>query len=129
MDTRYREPLSLSVCRRRLASKTWQSQNSRPDLSQASSMKEIVPNPPIALATSRTTFPWPPAPHNTKSLISPRLGRPSQELRHRGMARLADTLSPKHLQHRQPQNPGVQPQAPMIDIPHVQLKLLFPRKA
>src|ERR1035438_3389615 len=92
-------------------------------------MKEIVSNPPIALATSRTTFPCPLAPHNTKSSISPRLGWAAHELRHRGMARLADALSPQHLQHRLPENLDVQPQAPMIHVPHVQLKLLFPCKA
>src|ERR1035437_914413 len=92
-------------------------------------MKEIVLNPPIALATSRTTFPCPLAPHNTKSPISPRLGWAPHELRHCGVARLADSISPKHLQHRHPENLGIQPKAPMIHVPHVQLKLLFPGKA
>src|ERR1019366_4647738 len=92
-------------------------------------MKEIVLNPPIALATSRTTFPCPLAPHHTKSPISPQLGWAPLELRHRGMARLADSLSPQHLQHRHPQNLGIQPQAPMIHVPHVQLKFLFPCQA
>src|ERR1035437_2082304 len=92
-------------------------------------MKEIFLNPPIALATSRTTFPCRLAPHNTKSPISPRLGWAPQELRHRGMARLADALSPQYLQHRHPQNLGIKPQAPMIHVPHVQLELLFPCKA
>src|ERR1035437_9077475 len=92
-------------------------------------MKEIFLNPPIALATSRTTFPCPLAPHNTKSPISPRLGWAPQELRHRGMARLADTLSPQYLQHRHPQDLDIKRKAPMIHVPHVQLELLFPSEA
>src|ERR1019366_8592537 len=92
-------------------------------------MKEIVLNPPIALATSRTTFPCPLAPHNTKSPISPRLGWAPHELRHRGMARLADALSPNYICQGQPKNLDVEPQTTVIHVPHVQLKLLFPGKA
>src|ERR1019366_6914471 len=127
MDARYwARPLRFSDCRYRPAARTWQAQNSRACSPQTSSMKEIFLKTPIALATSKTTFPWPPAPHNTRSPISPRLGCAPHELRHGGVAGLADVRSPKHLRHRHPENPGIQPEAQLIHVPHVQLELLLP---
>src|SRR5208283_2412700 len=127
MDTRNSgHPSPCSDCRYRFAPVTWQSQNSRSISSQASSMKKIVADPPIAFATSRTTFPCPLAPHNTKSAISPHLRCAPHELRHRGMTRLADAISPHQSQHREVQDFGIEPEALMIHVPNVQLELLLP---
>src|ERR1035437_10082886 len=89
-------------------------------------MKEIVSNPPIALATSRTTFPCPLAPHNTKSSISPRLGWAAPELRHRGMPRLRDAVKFHNLPQRLAKDVKVKLQTPVIDVPQVEVELLRP---
>src|ERR1017187_277581 len=72
---------------------------------------------------SMTTLAWPDAPI-TK--ISSALMRAPHEFRHGGMARLADSLTARDREKRQSGDPEVQPQAPVIDVPDIQVELLFP---
>src|ERR1019366_206060 len=45
------------------------------------------------------------------------------------MARVADALWPQHLQRCHPEYLHIEPEAPVVHIPHIRLELLLPSKA
>ena len=53
----------------------------------------------------------------------------SHEFRHGRMSALADAVAAQHLRDRHPENLEVKPDAAIINVPNVQLELLFPGKA
>src|SRR5207247_7220738 len=105
----------------------------RPSSVRSSSRKPTTSaGPPLSRLLRRmsaTTWPCPPAPITTTlrtALLAGarRRARPL-ELRHGGMSGGGHTRALHHLQRRQAQELRIEPERPVVGIPHSQRELLF----